>query len=112
MATQMTCRNIGKSIYLLRANGNWYIAKAGLFNRGQIGTREVVGYGMNGSYMYGDRLDYPYPSIRFREIKGDLIQLKEKEKGDWKNLTKEEIKTRKYRYSYTSHCSASLEHCL
>lgn len=96
MATQMTFRNVGKGICLLRANGNWYIAKAGLFGRGQIGTREVVGYGMNGSYHYNDRLDYPYPAIRFREIKGDLIKLKQKEKGDWKNLTKEEIKTREY----------------
>lgn len=95
MATQITCRAIGKNIFLLRTNGSFYIAKASYYNRGQIGTREVVGYGLNGSYMYTDRLDYPYPAIRFREIKGDLVQLKEKEKGDWRNLTKDDIKTRK-----------------
>lgn len=47
---------------------------------------------MTGSYDYFDRMDFPYPAIRFKEIKGDLVALKEKEKGDWKKLSLDEKK--------------------
>lgn len=33
----------------------------------KIGTREIVGYGWNGLPSYADRLDFPFPAIRFRE---------------------------------------------
>jgi len=33
----------------------------------KIGTREVVGYGMNGEEIYVDNVHYPFPSIRFKE---------------------------------------------
>ncbi|XP_022189209.1 cytochrome c oxidase subunit 4 isoform 1, mitochondrial [Nilaparvata lugens] len=64
----------------------------------KIGKREVVGYGMNGDPNYVDRFDFPFPAIRFKP--DDAIQaLKEKEKGDWKKLTKEEKKAL-YRASF------------
>jgi len=69
------------------------------YNRALIGTREVVGYGTNGTYNYIDRVDAPFPAIRFREDTPEIKVLKEKEKGDWKNLTIEEKKTL-YRASF------------
>ncbi|GMR54345.1 hypothetical protein PMAYCL1PPCAC_24540, partial [Pristionchus mayeri] len=61
--------------------------------------REVVGYGANGDETYSDRLDYWYPSIRFRK-EDDISQpLRLKEKGDWKLLSAEDKKTL-YRYSF------------
>lgn len=104
MATQIACKTIGRNVLLLRSNGCLYFAKANFYGRGQIGTREVVGYGINGTYMYTDRPDYPYPAIRFREIKGDLIQLKEKEKGDWRNLSKEDVKNCKCQLTSNQLC--------
>lgn len=85
-------------IHILKSsNGSLYcISKCGIYGRGKIGTREVVGFGINGSYSYADRMDFPYPAIRFKEVKGDLIPIKEKEKGDWKKLTIDEKKARKY----------------
>lgn len=72
-----------------------YISKCGIYGRGRIGSREVVGYGLNGSYTYADRMDFPYPAIRFKEVKGDIVPLWEKQKGDWKKLTIDEKKARK-----------------
>ena len=92
MALVLGTRSVGKRIALLKSNGYLYVCSNSYYGRGKIGTREVVGYGTNGSYEYFDRMDFPYPSIRFREVKGDLIPIKEKEKGDWKNLTIEEKK--------------------
>lgn len=46
---------------------------AGVCNRGKIGNREVVGYGLNGSYSYLDLEDFPYPAIRFRENTLELL---------------------------------------
>ena len=34
--------------------------------------------------------DLPCPAVRWQETKGEIIAIKEKEKGDWKNLTIEE----------------------
>jgi len=64
-----------------------------------IGKREIVGHGHNGMPIYIDRLDYPYPAIRFREDDAFALKLKEKEKGDWKKLSVEEKKAL-YRYSF------------
>ena len=71
-----------------------YVSKCGIYGRGRIGKREVVGFGLNGSYTYADRMDFPYPAIRFKEIKDQLIPIQEKEKGDWKKLTIDEKKAR------------------
>jgi len=65
----------------------------------KIGTREVVGYGMNGEEIYVDNVHYPFPSIRFKEDTPQIIKLKEKEKGDWKKMTVAE-KKELYRASF------------
>lgn len=65
-------------------------------NRDLIGKREVVGFGFNGSYTYFDASDMPYPAIRFREETEEMKRLREKEKNDWKQLTLEEKKKRKF----------------
>lgn len=65
----------------------------------KIGTREVVGYGMNGEEIYIDNVHYPFPSIRFKEDTPQIIKLKEKEKGDWKKMTVAE-KKELYRASF------------
>ncbi|KAL1456581.1 hypothetical protein WDU94_001302 [Cyamophila willieti] len=62
-------------------------------------NREVVGYGWNGEPGYMDTVMFPYSSVRFRAITKELEPLKQKEKGDWKNLTLEEKKTL-YRASF------------
>jgi len=72
---------------------------AGVHGRSKIGTREVVGYGVNGEASYVDRIMTPFPAIRFKEVTGDLVGIKEKEKGDWKKLSNEEKKAL-YRASF------------
>merc|ERR1711911_474652 len=67
--------------------------------REKIGTREIVGFGMNGQPNYIDRVDFPMPAIRYKEVDRDIQILKEKEKGDWKKLTIEEKKAL-YRASF------------
>lgn len=37
-----------------------------------IGNREVVGFGMNGQPSYLDRVDFPMPAIRFKEVTPDI----------------------------------------
>lgn len=59
-----------------------------------IGNRDIVGYGFNGSYIYFDAIEMPYPAIRFREETDEIKALREKEKGDWKSLTLEEKRKR------------------
>lgn len=39
----------------------------------KIGSREVVGFGFNGSPSYIDRVDFPMPAIRFRENTPDIM---------------------------------------
>jgi len=63
------------------------------------GNREMVGWGVNGHPGYIDRLDFPYPSIRFKVDDAEILKLREKEKGDWKLLTLEE-KKKLYRSSF------------
>jgi len=65
----------------------------------KVGNRDIVGHGFNGNPVYMDREEYPAPAIRFKENTPELMALREKEKGDWKNLTLEEKKTL-YRASF------------
>lgn len=65
----------------------------------KIGNREVVGFGLNGTPSYIDRVDIPMPAIRFKENTPDVMALREKEKGDWSKLTLEEKKAL-YRASF------------
>ncbi|RWS06237.1 cytochrome c oxidase polypeptide IV-like protein [Dinothrombium tinctorium] len=71
------------------------------YGRKQIGKREVVGFGITGSYIYFDKPDFPMPAIRFREDDDYIKKLREKEKGDWKKLTIDEKKAL-YRASFCS----------
>ncbi|KAG8188202.1 hypothetical protein JTE90_021224 [Oedothorax gibbosus] len=72
---------------------------AAYHGRSRIGDRDVVGFGINGSYVYIDRVDYPMPAIRFRENTSESRALREKEKGDWKKLSVAEKKAL-YRHSF------------
>lgn len=65
----------------------------------QIGTRDIVGFGWNGLPSYADRSDFPLPAIRWREETPEIALLRQKEKGDWKKLTKHEKKAL-YRHSF------------
>ena len=38
----------------------------------KIGSREVVGFGTNGVPNYLDRVDFPMPAIRYKEITPDI----------------------------------------
>jgi len=64
-----------------------------------IGSREVVGYGLNGIEMYADTLQAPFPAIRFREETAEVAKIRQKEQGDWKKMTVEEKKAL-YRHSF------------
>lgn len=57
-----------------------------------IGKREIVGFGFNGQPHYVDRWDLPFPAIRWKEPTAEILALREKEKGDWNELTCEEKK--------------------
>lgn len=50
-----------------------YRMTRGFCNRDKIGNRDVVGYGLNGTYMYMDLEICPFPAIRFRENTPDLL---------------------------------------
>lgn len=67
--------------------------------RERIGKREVVGYGWNGEPDYIDSKTWPYPAIRWMEPTPEIDALREKEKGDWRELTLNEKKTL-YRASF------------
>ncbi|XP_005188663.1 cytochrome c oxidase subunit 4 isoform 2, mitochondrial [Musca domestica] len=69
------------------------------FTNTKCGKREYVGFGVNGAPIYCDVAEFPMPAIRFREPDATICALREKEKGDWKKLSKEDIKTL-YRYSF------------
>ncbi|EGI69904.1 PREDICTED: cytochrome c oxidase subunit 4 isoform 1, mitochondrial-like [Acromyrmex echinatior] len=68
------------------------IQRCGLMTMDKVGNRDVVGYGYNGEPTYLDRMDFPYPAIRWKENTADIMALREKEKGDWKKLSIEEKK--------------------
>lgn len=38
----------------------------------KIGKREIVGYGFNGLPAYADRIDFPLPAIRWREVTPEI----------------------------------------
>ncbi|KAK3085503.1 hypothetical protein FSP39_004296 [Pinctada imbricata] len=59
----------------------------------KFGSRERLTYGMLGEPHYNDVMEFPCSAIRFREDTPEVLMLREKEKGDWKNLTIPEIKT-------------------
>ncbi|ENN71500.1 hypothetical protein HUJ04_013296 [Dendroctonus ponderosae] len=59
----------------------------------RIGSREIVGYGLNGQPCYADWADFPFPAIKWKETTPDIQSLNEKAKGDWRLLSKEEKKT-------------------
>merc|ERR1712228_645615 len=61
----------------------------------EIGSREVVGYGLNGEESYIDVHHAPFPAIRFKEDTPEILKLKEKEKGDWKKMTAAKKKKKK-----------------
>lgn len=65
-----------------------------VYGKSRIGNRDVVGHGINGSNIYFDLMDYPFPAIRFREETPELTKLREKEKADWHKLTIDEKKRR------------------
>lgn len=67
--------------------------------RDKIGNREIVGFGYTGQPTYADRYDYPFPAIRWKEDSPEIKKLREKEKGDWRKLTKNQKKTL-YRASF------------
>ena len=65
------------------------------------GNRDIVGYGSNGQEDYLDDEEYPCPAIRFRENSPEFLALRQKELGDWKQLTVAE-KKELYRHNYRS----------
>jgi len=66
----------------------------------RIGDREIVGWGTSGAEIYIDRVDYPYPAIRWKEPQASGVpELRQKEMGDWKAMTLEE-KKELYRASF------------
>ncbi|CAC5401226.1 COX4 [Mytilus coruscus] len=58
----------------------------------KIGNRDIVGSGHSIRPGYEDRSDYPFPALRWKPNTPDVTALREKEVGDWKNLTMEERK--------------------
>ncbi|CAG2103418.1 unnamed protein product [Medioppia subpectinata] len=91
-----------KSMFLLRKQLFTPLGTIGcqhIYGRSKIGKREVVGFGVNGTYTYFDVPDVPMPAIRFREADTQISALREKEKGDWKQLTIDD-KKKLYRFSF------------
>ncbi|XP_014355168.2 cytochrome c oxidase subunit 4 isoform 1, mitochondrial-like [Papilio machaon] len=78
---------------------NIYCITRSIHNRCRIGCRDVVGHGINGSAAYRDDPHFPFPSVRFKENTKDICALREKEKGDWRQLCCEEKKSL-YRASF------------
>lgn len=39
----------------------------------KLGNRDVVGFGINGEWVYQDRPDFPMPAIRFKENTSDVL---------------------------------------
>lgn len=53
----------------------------------RIGNREVVGPSFSGQDEYYDRVDNPCPPILYKPPSKEFEALREKEKGDWRNMT-------------------------
>jgi hypothetical protein len=62
----------------------------------RIGNREIVGYGLKGKPEYFDMVMFPCPSIRWEADTPQIVELKKKEKSDWKQLSIEEKKKCKF----------------
>lgn len=54
------------------ANGHSVAAAMAGMTKEKIGSREIVGFGLNGQPNYFDKLDIPMPAIRFKEITPDI----------------------------------------
>ena len=65
----------------------------------KLGNRDIVAYGWNGYPSYMDRSEFPCPPVRYKENNKDILALREKEKGDWKNLSLDDKKAL-YRASF------------
>jgi len=70
----------------------------------RIGDREIVGFGINGHPSYFDQPAHPMPAVRWAEDTPEIAALREKAKGDWSALSKEEKKTL-YRADFRSSIS-------
>merc|ERR1711953_550727 len=94
-----TARNLSTTVKRL---GGGYVAHGGDVcktpTKLEIGNREIVGYGINGTADYADSAMYPFPAIRFKDDDA-ISKLREKEKGDWKKMTVAE-KKELYRASF------------
>lgn len=70
----------GNSLTVLRnavqiqqiANGHSVAEAIAGMTKAKIGSREVVGFGLNGQPYYFDKVDIPMPAIRFKEITPDI----------------------------------------
>ncbi|XP_044745686.1 cytochrome c oxidase subunit 4 isoform 1, mitochondrial-like [Coccinella septempunctata] len=94
-------RGIHINVPLLKFNPLVYAPpyKRDAVTKFRVGNREVVGYGWNGEPNYGDRSLFPFPSIRYKEPTQEILALREREKGNWKLLSKEDKKAL-YRASF------------
>lgn len=84
---------------LLNTRGSHVLPAVCYHARAKLGNRDVVGYGHNGEPTYEDRGDFPCPAVRFTENTADVLALREKEKGSWKELSLEDRKAL-YRASF------------
>jgi hypothetical protein len=49
------------------------VQRCGLMTMDRVGNRDVVGFGYNGEPSYLDRVDFPCPSIRWKENTPDIM---------------------------------------
>jgi len=84
------------SVTAAQAGGHMSLADTGTtreYTHPRIGDREIVGWGATGGENYFDRSDFPYPAIRWKSPNAPGVpELRQKELGDWKELTMEEKK--------------------
>ncbi|KAG5884628.1 hypothetical protein JTB14_023822 [Gonioctena quinquepunctata] len=69
-----------------------YMNKRSKYWLERVGNREMVCFGMNGQPTYADDPSFPFPAIRYKETIPNIQALYEKQKGDWRLLSKEEKK--------------------
>lgn len=60
----------------LRANPVLFQQIAAIHGRSRIGNRDVVGYGLNGEYIYVDHIAFPMPAVRFKENTPEIMVIK------------------------------------
>jgi len=84
---------------IVPSSSQFQVIARSIYGRAKIGNREVVGFGVNGKLGYVDHVAWPFPAVRFREDTPDIQALRQKEKGDWKQLSVQEKKTL-YRASF------------